>query len=154
MIRESSQTLCTHHGENDDSNESAGEDSGSDPREQQMAEPGVASSCPNEVMHEDGNRYPSFCGGASSLEMTLEDAAPMEVETYEEAKQVAQQTLDYVLQNLHFRLGNPRNRCYANAPFRLWAWAGSFLSGGTRQPRQCSQPWRMTRLCNCRNFNL
>ena len=25
---------------------------------------------------------------------------------------------------------------------------------GTRQPRQCSQPWLMTRLRNCRNFNL
>ena len=38
-------------------------------------------------------------------------------------------SLDFVMQNLQSRLGNPRNRCYANSAFRLWAWAGSFMGG-------------------------
>ena len=42
---------------------------------------------------------------------------------------MAQAPLDYVVQNLQYRLGNPRNRCYANSPYRLWTWAGSFLGG-------------------------
>ena len=48
----------------------------------------------------------------------------------------AQSTLDYVMQNFQCRLGNPRNRCYANVPFRLWAWSGSFVAG--------PQMWRKT----------
>ena len=45
-------------------------------------------------------------------------------------------SLDYVAQNLQCRLGNPRNRCYANSAFRLWAWAGSFMGG--------EKLWRLT----------
>ena len=129
MIRESAQTLCTHHGGNDVSMESDGEDFGSGDHRDQMAEPGAASLCSNEVMLEDGSRYPSFCGGAGTQAENLDNEAPMEVDQHGEDRQVAQCPLDYVLQNLHCRLGNPRNRCYANAPFRLWAWSGSFLAG-------------------------
>ena len=37
--------------------------------------------------------------------------------------------LDYVAQSLQCRLGNPNNRCFANAAFRLWPWAGAFMDG-------------------------
>ena len=47
----------------------------------------------------------------------------------EEQEHRVQTSLDYVVQNLQSRLGNYRNRCFANGPFRLWAWAGSFLQG-------------------------
>ena len=46
-----------------------------------------------------------------------------------EKQHKVQAPLDYVVQNLQYRLGNPRNRCYANSPYRLWTWAGSFLGG-------------------------
>lgn len=38
------------------------------------------------------------------------------------------QALAYFAQNLQRRLGNPRNRCFANSPLRLWSWAGVFIS--------------------------
>lgn len=50
----------------------------------------------------------------------------------EEPEHQIQTSLDYVVQNfLQSRLGNYRNRCFANGPFRLrlWAWVGSFLQG-------------------------
>lgn len=94
-----------------------------------MDEPGVAAAQHYEMLTEEGMRLPSFCGGAKSSSDTLGDDAQMDDMDEGPEKPVAQSTMDYVLQNLHCRLGNPQNRCYANAPFRLWAWAGSFLSG-------------------------
>ena len=45
----------------------------------------------------------------------------------DEGEHAIHSSLDYVLQNLQIRLGNYRNRCFANGPFRFWAWMGSFL---------------------------
>ena len=70
---------------------------------------------------------PSFCGGAGTME---DHAHAHEVENMtlvEDTPSSGQSTLDYVIQNLQCRTGNYRNRCFANAPFRLWA--GSFLGG-------------------------
>ena len=72
---------------------------------------------------------PSFCGGAGSMgdhEPAQEDESVTLVEDFPSS---VQSPLDYVIQNLQCRTGNYRNRCFANAPFRLWSWAGSFLGG-------------------------
>ena len=47
----------------------------------------------------------------------------------DEDERAVHSSLDYVVQNRQTRLGNYRNRCFANGPFRLWAWVGSFLHG-------------------------
>ena len=80
---------------------------------------------------QDITTFPPFCGGAGSVM-----AAAMDVDTGSfsmgheiEEQHTVQAPLDYVVQNLQYRLGNPRNRCYANSPYRLWTWAGSFLGG-------------------------
>ena len=72
--------------------------------------------------------FPGFWGGTGDQHV---EHVPDEVE---QSFQVTTTTgpmssLDYVVQNLQCRLGNPRNRCYANSAFRLWAWAGSFMEG-------------------------
>ena len=73
---------------------------------------------------------PRFCGGAGHMDETMEPAQeeddPQPVVT---PTMAAQSPLDYVVQNLQCRTGNYRNRCFANAPFRLWSWAGSFMGG-------------------------
>ena len=72
---------------------------------------------------------PRFCGGAGDMaehEPAVDDDNMILVEDLPTSGQT---TLDYVLQNLQCRTGNYRNRCFANAPFRLWSWAGSFLGG-------------------------
>ena len=43
--------------------------------------------------------------------------------------------LDYVVQNLQCRLGNPRNRCFANSAFRL---LGGKFHGGPKSVEQNS----------------
>ena len=72
---------------------------------------------------------PSFCGGTGNMaeyEPAIDDENMILVE---DPFTSGQSTLDYVLQNLQCRIGNYRNRCFANAPFWLWSWAGSFLGG-------------------------
>ena len=72
---------------------------------------------------------PRFCGGAGNMaehEPAVDDENMILVE---DPPTSGQSSLDYVLQNLQCRTGNYRNRCFANAPFRLWSWAGSFLGG-------------------------
>ena len=54
----------------------------------------------------------------------VEDSQPVVIPTM-----ATKSPLDYVIQNLQCRTGNYRNRRFANAPFRLWSWAGSFLGG-------------------------
>ena len=84
---------------------------------------------PSVVMMREDLYFPPFCGGANSHpEEVMADVEMAETPTAAEEHMV-QSPLDYVLQNLQIRLGNPRNRCFANAPFRLWSWAGSFLEG-------------------------
>ena len=82
---------------------------------------------------------PAFCGGAGDHAGDDMDSAHdfAANDTNQPSEQLqAQSTLDYVMQNFQCRLGNPRNRCYANVPFRLWAWSGSFVAG--------PQMWRKT----------
>lgn len=70
-------------------------------------------------MMTEGASFPSFGGGAGGVDDETMTQASEREEPLEPG--------DYVLQNFQCRLGNPRNRCYANSPFRLWA--GSVLSG-------------------------
>ena len=130
--RGESQAVCTHHGDSDVSLESADEHFGSGYTQvEQPHECGDASAL-SVVMPLEGTTFQSFCGGAVSHDEDMGDSAPEEEILSQEAQQhMEQMPLDYVLQNLQCRLGNPRNRCFANAPFRLWAWAGSFLFGPT-----------------------
>ena len=83
---------------------------------------------------------PKFCGGAGNMDASMEPA-PAEPDEHlaEEPEIETQSPLDHVVQNLHCRTGNFCNRCFANAPFRLWAWAGSFINGRTTalEPRWC-----------------
>ena len=121
-----SQTVCAHHGANDVSMESTAEVFGSGYLQPEL---GVAST-PLAMMPMEGITFPTFCGGASSQDDNMGDSAPEDAKIFQEEPQHGDRTsLDFVLQNLQCRLGNPRNRCFANAPFRLWAWAGSFLAG-------------------------
>ena len=81
------------------------------------------------ILQERPPAVPSFCGGAGNMaehELAADDETMILVE---DPPSSGQSTLDYVLQNLQCRTGNYRNRCFANAPFRLWSWAGSFLGG-------------------------
>ena len=85
-----------------------------------------------EMMKELRPAVPAFCGGAG--DHADEDMEPaQDFEADEENQPIeqlqGQSALDYVLQNLPCKLGNPKNRCYAKAPFRLWMWTGSFLAG-------------------------
>ena len=76
---------------------------------------------------EDQGSYPGFVGGTGNQPVEMvpdEDNA-----TPSTATGGPMSSLDYVVQNLQCRLGNPRNRCYANSAFRLWSWAGSFMEG-------------------------
>ena len=78
------------------------------------------------VMMREAPNFPPFLGGANGpTNEVLADEEMADTPTAAAEHMV----LDYVLQNLQIRLGNPRNRCFANAPFRLWSWAGSFLDG-------------------------
>lgn len=95
-----------------------------------MAEQGVPSQQETDVMMREVASFPPFCGGANGHEDTQMAEAEHQDEALEDRVQHTEQApLDSVLQNLQCRLGNPRNRCFANAPFWLWAWTGSFLSG-------------------------
>ena len=74
-----------------------------------------------------------FCGGVQTLDsmnldedINMTDGAP-HPPTHTSTSTCS--SLDFVVQNLQCRLGNCRNRCFANGPFRLWAWAGSFMQG-------------------------
>lgn len=71
----------------------------------------------------------TFCGGAGTMDSPEVQALTENDASMEEQDFETQSPLDYVVQNLQCRTGNPRNRCFANAPFRLWAWAGSFQGG-------------------------
>ena len=129
------QAVCTHHGDNDVSMESADGLFGSGfTQVEQPIEPGDASAL-SMVMPVEGRTFPafpSFCGGAGSHDDAMGENAPEDEMFSQDALQhMEQMPLDYVLQSLQCRLGNPRNRCFANAPFRLWACAGSFLAGTT-----------------------
>ena len=77
--------------------------------------------------------FPGFCGGVQNTDsmdheqdINMMDGAPHQQTT---SPSSTCSSLDYVVQNLQCRLGNYRNRCFANGPFRLWAWAGSFMQG-------------------------
>ena len=73
---------------------------------------------------------PRFCGGAGPLDDTMEPAQEDEdLQPVVTPTMAVKTPLDYVIQNLQCRTGNYRNRCFANAPFRLWSWAGSFMGG-------------------------
>ena len=85
----------------------------------------------SELAQDSGCLYPGFCGGAGHHETTVVTAS--EDEDMQPSRDAnprgPMSSLDFVMQNLQCRLGNPRNRCYANSAFRLWAWAGSFMGG-------------------------
>ena len=85
------------------------------------------------ALFRENDNFPSFCGGEGEAEpMDNDQDLTMVQEEPQPAGHHATTTrssLDYVAQNLQCRLGNYRNRCFANGPFRLWAWAGSFLNG-------------------------
>ena len=79
-------------------------------------------------------QFPSFCGGEGEGDAEFSPMASpdMGADAPRSDTGHADETcnsLDFVVQNLQCRLGNYRNRCFANGPFRLWAWAGSFMSG-------------------------
>lgn len=77
-----------------------------------------------------GTPYPGFCGGAGAEDNVVpvsDEEDPRSTMTGVSSGPMS--PLDYVAQNLQCRLGNPRNRCFDNSAFRLWAWAGSFLEG-------------------------
>ena len=93
---------------------------------------GTLSLCDNEVQEtEDFSTFPPFCGGAGSAmgEAMDVDSGSISLGQEIDEQHKVQAPLDYVVQNLQYRLGSPRNRCYANSPYRLWTWAGSFLGG-------------------------
>ena len=76
--------------------------------------------------------FPGFCGGVQTLDSrNLDDDIDMQVgEPHQSTPSSSTcSSLDFVVQNLQCRSGNFRNRCFANGPFRLWAWAGSFMQG-------------------------
>ena len=85
---------------------------------------GVPASC-----EKGGEHFPSFCGGMGTMEVDMDAHAGTSGLHPEERERDDQTSLDLVVQNLQTRLGNYRNRCFANGPFRLWAWVGSFLQG-------------------------
>lgn len=71
--------------------------------------------------------FPGFCGGVGAMqdddmEALFEHSGDQSPENSEDLQ--VQTSLDYVC-----RIYNYRNRCFANGPFRLWAWVGSFLQG-------------------------
>ena len=80
-------------------------------------------------MMREASNFPPFCGGANDQIHEVMADEEMAGTSTDAVENMVQSPLDYVLQNLQIRLGNPRNRCFANAPFRLWSWAGSFLDG-------------------------
>ena len=77
--------------------------------------------------------FPGFCGGIQTLDsMNLDEDINMTDGAPHQPTHTSTSTcssLDFVVQNLQCQLGNCRNRCFANGPFRLWAWAGSFMQG-------------------------
>ena len=130
QIGESEQSLCTHQGEFDACIEPVPVVFGSDRLQGHLeAELGVSSTANGEELRP---AVPAFCGGAGdhvSEDMTTAPVFEADDETQNTESLQGQSVLDFVLQNLQCKLGNPKNRCYANAPFRLWMWTGSFLSG-------------------------
>ena len=73
--------------------------------------------------------YPGFWGGAGDHGAATALSDDEETSPQMVGVQGPLSSLDYVVQNLQCRLGNPTNRCYANSAFRLWSWAGSFMEG-------------------------
>ena len=73
--------------------------------------------------------YPGFWGGAGDHGAATAPSDDEVTSPQMVGVQGPLSSLDYVVQNLQRRLGNPRNRCYANSAFRLWSWAGSFMEG-------------------------
>ena len=74
--------------------------------------------------------FPGFCGGVQNTD-SMDHEADINMMDGEPHQPTTSPTstcssLDYVVQNLQCRLGN---YCFANGPFRLWAWAGSFMQG-------------------------
>ena len=134
QIGECKQSLCKHQGVFDASMEPVPAVFGSDRLQGQSeaAELGVSSTANGVMMGGSRPAVPAFCGGAGDhvgddMATTPDFEADDESQTTDSLQ--GQSALDFVLQNLQCKLGNPKNRCYANAPFRLWMWTGSFLSG-------------------------
>ena len=82
---------------------------------------------PEVLPQEKSQNFPGFWGGTRDDDVSMLDNEGED--QFHEEVQGPLSPLDYVIQNLQCRLGNPRNRCFANSAFRLWAWAGSFMEG-------------------------
>ena len=106
---------------------------GSEPRADLGSKTGHLGLSPSHEVTWAGkvSTFPAFCGRARpDMDDPMSPAAAVDEMMEESSEQhLVLAPWDYVMQNLQCRLGNPRNRCYANAPFRLWAWAGNFMEG-------------------------
>ena len=93
--------------------------------------PGPGAWAPEEEhsFEQGGTSFPSFCGGSGTMDDDMGIQASSSGLLPGDEAQAEQSSLDLVVQNLQARLGNYRNRCFANGPFRLWAWVGSFMQG-------------------------
>ena len=78
----------------------------------------------------EARAFPGFTGGAGDHDVTMIHTSEDEAgDVKDDSMRGHTSPLDFVAQCLQCRLGNPNNRCFANAAFRLWAWAGSFMDG-------------------------
>ena len=93
--------------------------------------PEMGSSAGQRLTSQEGIApFPGFTGGAGDMDEPMLSLS----DTDEQSEMAATRSgpmwpLDYVAQSLQCRLGNPNNRCFANAAFRLWSWAGAFMDG-------------------------